>query len=109
MKGQVAFDTVMHEGDNGTAEGCYRLDASHPWKVFFLSNIHRDDNLQITDIQEPEVYIDAVWASGITGVNAKLPARIPVNKETVKNVLSSALKTGVEWEEVQGPDSLSLK
>ena len=109
MKGQITFDTVMNESDCRYAEGCYRLDPSDPWKVFFFTNSHRDDNFQKIDIEVPEIIVDAVWASGITGVNARLPSRIPVNKDTVKNIIGSALKIDVEWEEVRGPDSLSLK
>ena len=99
MRGEISFDIVIPEdADIDDLEGCYRLDGGH-WTVFYFTR--RWDG-------QPGIVKNAIFNSGVRGVNANYPKDKILNKILVKEILSGALGVG-EWREVIGPDSLTLK
>ena len=103
MNGEITFDTQVDELGQDHIEGCYRI-GGEDWKVFYFTHWFNGDLWS----GDPVIKKDAVWQSGITGVNAVLPKEQRLNKTTVLDTLSELL--GVQgWSEVRGPDSLQLK
>jgi hypothetical protein len=99
-KGEITFDIVVPEDGVTFVEGCYRIDGGN-WEVFFF---RKGDQWS----GAPSIRRNAVFSSGITGVDGVLPDNWVLNKKTVMGIL--AVAEGVEvWTEVLGPDSLILK
>jgi hypothetical protein len=101
MQGEITFDIFIDEDTpHDVFEGCYRVPPND-WKVFYFTKWWQDDS-------GPEIIKDAVFSSGVLGINVKYAKDQILNKLAVKRVLSEAL--GVQnWVEVKGPDSLRLK
>jgi hypothetical protein len=97
MNAEISFDCYYPE-DCDHIEGCYRLPGEE-WRVFYFTRWWQG---------KPEVRPDAVWRSGITGVQVNHPKDAVLNNSVVMQVLSSALGV-THWTEVRGPDSLQLK
>ena len=105
FKGEVTFDVLDNdEDDNDSLEGCYRL-GSGDWKIFYFSHRKNGELWRA----EPYVRSDVTWPSGIKGIDVVYPTDRPLNKRTVKKLLSDILEKDVEWVEIHGPDSLYLK
>jgi hypothetical protein len=97
MTAELSFDCIYGD-DQDHMEGCFRLPG-RDWQVFYFTRRWDD---------KAEIIPNAVWRSGITGVNVQHPKDQPLNQAAVIAVLSRAL--GVEtWSIVLGPDSLTLK
>ena len=103
MNGEITFDLVVPLEGLDHIEGCYRL-SHEDWKVFYFTH-WTNGSLWSGD---PVIRPDAMWQSGIRGVDAVYPASIRLNKESTMAFLSEILG-GVDWTEVVGPDSLALK
>lgn len=103
MHGEISFDTVVEADDVNHLEGVFRLEGE-TWRVFYFT--HRYEGADWTG--DPIIIGDAVWRSGVRGVNAVLPVSQPLNKTTAKQIISAVLG-GVNWTEGPGPDSLQLK
>lgn len=101
--GEVTFDIVVPEEGVRYAEGCYRIDGGH-WHVYYVTNRHNGAPWT----GEPAIRSDAIFQSGISGVDGLVPADWILNKMTIKKILAEALGVGA-WIEVSGPDSLILK
>ena len=101
--GEISFDLVIPDRGLDHIEGCYRLEAAD-WRVFYFTHRTRGRWHEGEPIIRPE----ARFSSGILGVDAVYPTQIVLNKPGVKALLSEILG-GVEWTEVLGPDSLTLK
>ena len=103
--GEITFDILdLDEDDNDSVEGCYRLE-SEDWKIFYFS--HRMNG----ELWKAEPYIrpDATWPNGVKGIDVVYPVDRPLNKNTVRDLLSDILGKNIRWAEVHGPDSLQLK
>ena len=59
-------------------------------------------------VKLPEVDAKAKWASGVTGIHVRFPKSETLNKKSVMRVLSEALGE-TEWQEVRGPNSMTLR
>ena len=103
--GEISFDAVTLGEDDDNIEGCYRIGESE-WKVFFISHSLAGD---APWTGEPIINSDAIWPSGVKGVNAIYPIRVKLNKFSVRTILSEALGENIQWTEVRGPDSLQMK
>ena len=101
--GYISFDTVVKESGEDHVEGCLRLHGED-WKVFYFT--HRHEGKWWSG--DPIVKADAVFQSGIRGVNAIYSRAFLLNKSTIKESLSHILRVPI-WYEVQGPDSINLK
>jgi hypothetical protein len=97
MNAEISFDCYYPE-DCDHIEGCYRLPGEQ-WRVFYFTRWWQG---------KPEVRPDAVWRSGVRGVQVNHPKDAVLNNSVVMQVLSSALGV-THWTEVRGPDSLQLK
>lgn len=99
MEGQISFDVVNgEEEDASNFEGCFRIPPGE-WTVF---------NFTRSWSENPGINKDAVFSSGVRGVNVNYPKDETLNKIIVKEVLSQLF--GIEtWSEVRGPDSLMMK
>lgn len=84
--GEITFDTYVDELSEHHLEGCYRQNGQD-WKVFYFT--HRANGKWWQG--DPIIRKDAVWQSGITGVDALLPYAQILNKATVIEVLSAVL------------------
>ena len=99
MLGEISLDILIEDDrDRDVMEGCYRIEQGE-WHIFYFTRWWREG---------PKVILDAVWRSGVSGVNVNHPKDQALNKIVVKERLSEILK-GVDWVEVKGPDSLQLK
>jgi hypothetical protein len=99
-KGEVTFDIVVPEDGVTFVEGCYRINGGN-WEVYFFRKENRWSGA-------PRIRRNAVFSSGITGLDGVVPDNWVLNKRTVMGMLAVAL--GVEeWTEVVGLDSLILK
>ena len=96
MTGEISYDLVMKD-DMGFVEGTYRLPNGE-WQVFIVNKAH---------VQQVELK-PSQWPSGVTGVVARAPDSVGLNKEAVENLMSQWLKVD-NWTEVQGPDSMQLQ
>lgn len=98
MIGEISFDTIHDEEENDSIfEGAFRLP-NEGWRVFFFQ--------KYTD--NPGIFRDHVFSSGIEGIKVNYPDDEILNKKIVKGILSDVLGVD-EWREVKGPDSLLLK
>ena len=103
ITGEITFDTEVSESGKNHIEGCYRL-SGEDWRVYYITNRYKGSPWT----GEPIITASAVWRSGVSGVNAIFPINETMNKAFVQQKLSYIL--GVDsWNEVPGPDSLSLK
>lgn len=101
--GELTFDTILTEDGASHVEGCYRFSGGN-WLVFYFTNQH----ISGPAIHTPIIRPNAVFSSGIGGVNGYFPPGWLLNKKTVGEILADAV--GVDgWVEVVGPDSLLLK
>ncbi len=98
MKAEISFDTIIDSNGEENIEGCYRIEGKD-WSVFYFTQWWDD---------QPHIVKDAVWRSGITGVDVRFPKDNILNKSSVMKYLSQILGV-TEWSEVKGPDSLQLK
>ena len=98
-QGEISFDIIIDsEKDRDVLEGCYKI-GENGWRIFYFTRWWQD---------EPSDIVDAVWGSGVSGVNVKHPKGQVLNKNVVKEKLSKLFDID-EWIEVKGPDSLALK
>lgn len=96
-RAEISFD-CFYGDDCNHIEGCYHLPGEE-WQVFYFTR----------DYQGPAgILINAVWRSGIRGVNVKHPKSEKLNIEVVKQVLARELAVS-GWTEIRGPDSLQMK
>ena len=101
--GEVTFDIVVPEEGVRYAEGCYRINGGN-WHVYYVKNWHNGAPWT----GEPTIRSDAIFQSGISGVDGIVPADWILNKKTIKKILVEAV--GVDaWIEVSGPNSLILR
>jgi hypothetical protein len=98
MKGEISFDTNIDDNGQENIEGCYRICGEN-WQVFYFTKWWDG---------APRIIKDAVYNSGITGVDVWFPKNQILNKFAVIKLLSDILGV-TEWSEVRGPDSLQLK
>ena len=97
IRAEISFDLIM-EDDMSFVEGTYRLPGGE-WQVFIFSR-HATS--------KPEINVQAKWESGVTGVNVRYPKSEKLDKSAVMQILSSSLGV-TEWQEIHGPDSISLR
>jgi hypothetical protein len=93
---EISYDTVMGD-DMGFVEGSYRLPGCL-WQVFLFTN---------EDVPELR-HSFGTWASGITGVEFKVPRGAPINHDYIVKAMSEVFGAD-SWAVVNGPDSLVLK
>jgi hypothetical protein len=98
MKAEVTWDLIMDE-DMSFVEGCYRLEGGD-WQVFIFASSEGNGKIEVRN--------GLSWASGVTGLNAFVPANVTLNKASVLAILSETLGV-TEWSEVRGPDSIVLR
>jgi hypothetical protein len=99
MNAEISFDCIFPDDeDHANIEGCYRLPGQD-WKVFYFGR---------RDWREPEIIVDAVFQSGVRGVNVWHPEGQHLSKLVAMQVLGHTLGV-TEWAVVVGPDSLQLK
>jgi len=98
MRAQISFDLVMDENMD-FVEGTFRLP-ERPWQVF----VFRTDS----HVAQPVLRTDVQWESGVTGIHVRWPPMARLNKEIVLRLLSEQLGV-TAWEEVRGPDSMTLR
>lgn len=103
MQGLISFDTEVSESGQPHIEGCYKLPMSE-WRVFYFTH-YRGGRLWNED---PKINRNAVFSSGIRGVDAVFPASTVLNKASVIQLLSDIIGD-VTLRETKGPDSLMLK
>jgi len=96
MTGEISYDLVM-DTDNSFVEGSYRVEDG-AWQVFIVSK---------RDVTEAAIN-PSTWDSGVTGVVIKLPRGTCLDKALVQRLLSDHLDVA-RWDEVRGPDSMSLR
>jgi hypothetical protein len=84
-------------------EGCYRIDGED-WKVPYFTH-WRNGNLWMG---APLIRDEAIFQSGIAGVDGVFPVDTVLNKKTVMKILAEVVGTE-GWTEVSGPNSLILK
>lgn len=104
VKGEITFDTFHDEEDMDCVDGCYRV-GEEDWKIFYFS--HRTNGKLWQE--SPYIRSNVAWPSGVTGIDVVYPIDKPLNRETVKMVLTDVLGGNIDWTEVRGPDSLQLK
>ena len=97
-KAEITFDLIM-DNNMDFVEGCYRLDTG-AWQVFVVSKEE--------DSEAIEVSKGLVWDSGVIGLNAFVPLRTRLNRDSIKRILSEELGV-TEWTEVSGPDSIQIR
>jgi hypothetical protein len=99
--GEITFDIVVPEEGVANVEGCYRITGGN-WQVYYLTN------WRAPWTGAPIIRSNAIFQSGIAGVDGVVPGSWILNKKTIKKLLAEAV--GVDgWIEVTGPDSLILK
>ena len=103
MNGEITFDVIIPDTGMDHIEGCYRL-ADGEWTVFYFTHYVRGS----LHIGAPIIKREAIFSSGVVGVDAAFPSDIVLNKRTSMDILSDILG-GVAWVEVLGPDSLRIK
>ena len=103
MQGLISFDTEVSESGHDDIEGCYKLPMGE-WRVFYFTH-HRGGKMWNED---PNINRNAVFSSGIRGVDAVFPTSTVLNKTSVIQLLSDILGD-VTLVETRGPDSLVLK
>lgn len=103
MQGVISFDTEVSDSGQHHIEGCYKLPESD-WKVFYFTHF---DGGKLWN-GAPRINKNAIWQSGISGVDAVYPASTVLNKSSVSQLLSDILGD-VTFVEARGPDSLMLK
>ena len=103
MQGLISFDTELLESGQPHIEGCYKLPKGE-WTIFYFTH-YRGGKLWSGN---PEINRNAVFSSGLRGVDAVFPDRIVLNKASAIDLLSNILGD-VMLVEVRGPDSLMLK
>jgi hypothetical protein len=101
--GEISFDTSVEDAGQNHVEGCFRLE-DEAWRVFHLTHRHAG----VWWNEQPIVKADAIFQSGISGVNAVYPQSVILNRANSMSLMSKILG-GVTWTEVRGPDSLQLK
>ena len=69
MKAELTFD-CLYGDDQDNMEGCYRLPGQD-WQVYFFTRWWDDGG--------PEVRLNTVWRSGVTGVNVRRAKDKPLN------------------------------
>ncbi len=103
MRGEISFDTQLSDLDNDHIEGCYRL-SDDAWTVFHLTHITSG----ALWTGPAKIREGAIFSSGIRGIDGVFPIYTTLNKKAAMDILSKTLG-GVDWIEVSGPDSLTLK
>jgi len=96
MRGEISYDLVM-EDDMSFVEGAFRLPES-AWQVFIFMK---------RELDQPQARA-CRWDSGVTGVVVRYPRKAALKKSSVEAVLSSFLGIA-EWDQVRGPDSMTLR
>jgi hypothetical protein len=96
MQGEISYDLIMQD-DMSFVEGTYRIGNGN-WQVFII----RKDPI------EREEVTSGHWSSGVTGLFARVPVAVGLNKQTVERLMSEWLGVA-RWHEVLGPDSLQLR
>jgi hypothetical protein len=97
-RAQISFDLVMRDVMS-FVEGTYRL-RGREWQVFIFS--------PDPAVTRPSVDANARWESGVTGIHVKWPGAARLNRDAVLLLLAEQLDVS-DWEEVNGPDSISLR
>lgn len=96
MNAQISFDLVM-EQDMNFVEGTFRL-GDGPWQILIFRKEPRDH----------PVVSRQRWESGASGVVISVPEQLKLQRQMVVQLLSTEF--GVRnWQEVEGPDSMSLR
>jgi hypothetical protein len=103
MSIEISFDTINTEKDQNHLEGCYRIDNGE-WKVFHFTHTSNGE----WHVGDREIFDDAIFSSGIDGIEAIYPVGDNINNEVVINCLLGVTGES-DWSVVVGPDSLTLK
>jgi hypothetical protein len=101
MKADITFDTVVADVGQPHIEGCYRLEG-RDWQVFYFTSRWQGRNWK----GAPEIIKNAVWRSGVTGIEVHCQDDEIINKAFVRRILSEVLGVAEWTERFDGPDSL---
>jgi hypothetical protein len=96
MQGEISYDLIMQD-DMTFVEGSYRIGEGD-WQVFII----RKDPVEKQEVTQGR------WPSGVTGVFARVPLPVGLNKQAVERLMSELLGV-LRWREVRGPDSMQLR